>query len=290
MGEIVNINGGLCPPDEARVSIFDHGFLFGDSVYEVIATHKGRFHSVREHLERLFNSASGIGLSLPYTPEELEDIIRKTAEAARNRDSYIRIMITRGVGDLHIDPASCLKPALIVIARPAIEYPEEYYTHGIDLLVSSVRRNHPEALNPGLKTGNYLNNVLAVAEAIRQGRYDALMLNHEGFIAECTTSNFFFVQDGALKTASLDTGILQGVTRCNVLRVAEENGIIVEEGRHDPGELSSADEAFVSSTTKNIMPVTRIDGRPVGNGLPGEITQSLMALLEKRLDELVMAS
>ncbi|MBI5184383.1 MAG: aminotransferase class IV [Nitrospinae bacterium] len=287
MSEIVNINGNLFPPEKAVISVFDHGLLFGDSVYEVLSTRKGRFYTVREHLERLFNSAKGINLVVPYGFEELEGEIKRTAAAAKNEDTYIRIIITRGVGDLNIDPSSCLKPQLIIFARKAIEYPEEFYSRGIELIVSTVRRNIPEALSPGLKTGNYLNNVLAIAEAVREGAHDGLMLSHDGFISECTTSNFFFVSDGTIKTPSLEVGILQGVTRRNILIVAEENGVPYEEGRYLPEDLALAEEAFVSSTTKNILPVTRISGRPVGDGHPGEITRRMMKLFELKLDELV---
>jgi branched-chain amino acid aminotransferase len=287
MGEIVNINGNLFSPGEASISIYDHGFLFGDSVYEVISTRKGRFYTVREHLERLFNSAKGIHLSIPYSFQELEEEIQKTAAAAKNEDTYTRIIVTRGIGDLNIDPSSCLKPQLIIVAKAAIQYPAEFFSKGVEIIISTVRRNLPEALNPGLKTGNYLNNVLAVAEAVREGAMDALMLSHDGFLSECTTSNFFFVSDGTLKTPSLDVGILQGVTRRNILLVAEENGIPYEEGRFGPEELALAEEAFASSTTKNILPVVRIDGKPVGDGHPGEITQRMMLLLERKLDALV---
>ncbi len=287
MGEIVNINGEILKPEEATISVFDHGLLFGDSVYEVVCSHKGHFYTVREHLERLLDSAKGIQLSLPYSLEDLEKEILRTAKATGNVNTYIRLIITRGKGELNIDPSSCLKPSLIIIAQEPPQYPEEYYTKGVSVLLSSVRRNHPEAINPALKTGNYLNNVLAITEAVSEGAHDALMLNHKGFIAECTTSNFYFVKDGTVKTPSLECGVLRGVTRRTILLVAEENGIPVEEGKYSPDELASADEAFVSSTTKNIVPVTRFGGRPVGNGLPGEITRRLMVLLEKKLDELV---
>ncbi len=287
MGEVVNINGEIFKPEDARISVFDHGFLFGDSIYEVITTHKGRLYAVAEHLDRLFQSAEGIQLTIPYPREKIVEEMEKTAKAAGNEETYLRLIITRGEGELHVDPTSCVKPNLIIIAREAPDYPEEHFTKGVEVILSSVRRNHPESVSPALKTGNYMNNVLAMAEAAKEGAYDALMLNVDGVLTECTISNFFFVVDGTLKTPALESGILKGVTRSTILQVAEENGIPFEEGRYDPDELLSAEEAFISSSTKPIFPVTTLDGKPVGNGVPGPITQRLMALLEKKLDELV---
>ncbi len=274
----INLNGDIQP--EAHISVFDHGFLFGDSVYEVVGTHQGRLCFVQEHLKRLRNSARAISLEIPLADDVMIREIEKTVEAAGNPESYIRIIVTRGVGEIDIDPESCTRPNVLIFVKPVMLYPEENYTHGINVALVSVKRNPKEALNPGIKTGNYLNNVLAKVEARQAGAADALMLNPTGQLTECTTSNFFFVRDQRLMTPSLDCGILPGITREVILRLARENGVLVEEGEWPPEILQNTEEAFITGTVKRVMPVTSLDGRPIGEGKPGPITKMMMRLYE----------
>ena len=280
----INLNGDI--RQEAFISVLDHGFLFGDSVYEVISTHQGRLCFVQEHLKRLRNSARAISLVIPLDNDAIIREIEKTVEAAANLESYIRIIVTRGVGEIDIDPESCTRPNVLIFVKPARLYPEENYTHGINVALVSVKRNPKEALNPGIKTGNYLNNVLAKVEARQAGAADALMLNPTGQLTECTTSNFFFVRDQRLMTPSLDCGILSGITREVVLRLARENGVLVEEGEWPPEILQDAEEAFITGTVKRVMPVTSLDSRPIGEGKPGPITKMMIRLYEDVLTSL----
>ena len=225
-------------------------------------------------------------MEIPLTDEQMLREIHKTVEAAGNPESYIRIIVTRGVGEMDIDPETCTEPNVLIFVKSILQYPEENYTDGIKVALVSVKRNPKEALNPGIKTGNYLNNVLAKVEARKAGAADALMLNPTGQLTECTTSNFFFVRDQRLMTPSLNCGILSGITREVVLRLARENGVLVEEGEWPPDVLQNAEEAFITGTVKMVMPVTSLDGRPIGNGKPGPITKMMMRLYQDVLKSL----
>ncbi len=270
---------------EAYISVLDHGFLFGDSVYEVVVTHKGIVCFMKPHLKRLRRSADGLCLQIPWTDQTLMEEINRTIREAGNQESYIRIMITRGEGEIDIDPTSCTHPRYIILVKETQGYPQSHYEKGINISLVSVIRNAKDAVNPGIKTGNYLNNVLAKLEANRKGAQDALMLNNQGHLTECTTSNFFFVTEGRILTPSLNCGILAGITRDVVLQIAEENGILIEEGEWPPETLEKAEEAFVTGTVKKVMPVTHLDGHPVGDGSPGPVTRQLMRLYDRLLDQ-----
>jgi branched-chain amino acid aminotransferase len=280
----INLNGKI--DQDAHISVFDHGFLFGDSVYEVVSTHHGQLCFVNEHLQRLRNSAHEISLDIPLSDEQMIKEIHKTVEAAGNPESYIRIIVTRGVGEMDIDPETCTQPNVLIFVKSILHYPEENYKNGINIALVSIKRNPKEALNPGIKTGNYLNNVLAKVEARKAGAADALMLNPTGQLTECTTSNFFFVRDQRLMTPSLNCGILSGITREVVLRLARENGVLVEEGEWPADVLQGANEAFITGTVKMVMPVTSLDGRPIGTGKPGPITKMMMRLYQDVLKSL----
>jgi len=280
----INLNGEI--HQDAHISVFDHGFLFGDSVYEVISTHHGHLCFLNEHLRRLRSSANAIFLEIPLADEQMIREIHKTVEAAGNPESYIRIIVTRGVGEMDIDPETCTEPNVLIFVKSILHYPEENYENGINVALVSIKRNPKEALNPGIKTGNYLNNVLAKVEARKAGAADALMLNPTGQLTECTTSNFFFVRDQRLMTPSLNCGILSGITREVVLRLARENGVLVEEGEWPPDVLQNAEEAFITGTVKMVMPVTSLDGRPIGSGKPGPITKMMMRLYQSVLKSL----
>jgi len=272
--------------EEASISVNDHGFLFGDSIYEVLATRRGKPVFLDLHLKRLRKSAEGIALEIPYSDDRLINEINNTVREAGNDESYIRIMVTRGVGDIDIDPSTCDKPNVIIFVTPPRDYPQSNYENGINVAQVSIKRNSRESLNPGIKTGNYLNNVLAKVEANQFKADDALMVNVWGHLTECTTSNFFFVQDGRVMTPAEECGILSGITRLTVIQLARENGILIEEGKWPAEILLKADEAFITGTVKKVVPVTRIDGRPVGDGAPGPVTKKLMRLYDEYCDNL----
>ena len=284
MATKININGDI--QDEAFISILDHGFLFGDSIYEVVSTSHGKPCFLDEHLERLFASASGISLNIPSSKNEIKDQIQTTLDSAGNSESYIRIIITRGVGEIDLDPSSCLKPNIIILVKDFPQIPEEKYAKGISVALVSIKRNSRDSLNPAVKTGNYLNNILARVEAAKTGAEDAIMMNPWGQLTEATTSNLFFVIDGRLLTPDKECGILSGITRDKIIQLANENGMPLEEGKWPGEELLKAEEIFLSGTVKNIMPVSVLDNRPVGNGKPGPITRKMMKLYSELLENL----
>lgn len=284
MATKININGNM--REGASISVFDHGFLFGDSVYEVVGTRENKPRRLERHLKRLRVSAAGIELVIPYDDPWFIQQVNDTLQAAGNEESYVRIVVSRGEGEIDIDPISCKTPNVIVYVTDAKIYPKEYYENGVQIALVSIKRNPKEALNPGIKTGNYLNNVLAIMEARKLGAKDALMLSPFGFLTECTTSNFFFVQGGRVFTPSLDCGILSGITREVVIQLAGENGILVEEGAWPAEALEKAEECFLTGTLKRVMPVTQLDGKMIGDGKPGPITLKIMRLFQSNWESL----
>lgn len=278
----INFNGEI--RDQLSISVFDHGFLFGDSVYEVVSTFKNRPCFLDKHLTRLNASAKAISLNIPNDKEWFRTQLDNTLLAANNKESYIRIIVTRGVGEINIDPISCEHPNVIIIVSEVSEYPDSCYEKGIQVSLVSIKRNARDALNPNVKTGNYLNNVLAKVEANSLGSQDAIMVNPWGYLTESTTSNLFFVHQGHVFTPSMDCGILSGITREMVIQLANENGFHLEEGKWPGEELSKAEEIFLTGTIKKVMPVTKLDGRPVGSGKPGPVTLKLMRLYNNLLE------
>lgn len=279
----VFVDGKVVPPDQAMVSVFDRGFLYGDSVYEVMRTVRGRPLELDPHLDRLGRSADAIALALPPRAEILAAIDRTLAEAG-NPDSYLRIIVTRGAGPISLDPAAADRPRLIVIVKH-LELPDaRCYSDGVHVAVVSVLRNLRRAVDPKVKSGNYLNNVLALAEAKRSGAYEALMCDHKGHLAEGSTSNFFFVRDGAVLTPALDVGILEGITRGRVMTIAREAGYPVTEAVLSPDELPSFDEIFLTSSVRGLVPVVRVDDQPVRDGKPGPITRRIQARYQAFVD------
>ncbi|MEK9628469.1 MAG: branched-chain-amino-acid transaminase [Nitrospinota bacterium] len=283
----ININGEI--QDEAFISIMDHGFLFGDSIYEVVCTHQGKPCFLDDHLKRLYASAAGISLNIPLTPDEIKEQIQTTLKHANNADSYIRIIITRGEGEMDIDPSSCFKPNVIIFVKSTPQISDESYEKGISVALVSIKRNSRDSLNPAVKTGNYLNNVLARVESQKMGAEDAIMVNPWGLLTESTTSNLFFVREGRLLTPSKECGILSGITRDKIIQLANENGMALEEGKWPGEELFKADEIFLTGTVKKVMPVSKLDSRPVGDGKPGPITRKVMKLFTELLDNLILA-
>jgi branched-chain amino acid aminotransferase len=277
MGTVVDINGQLFGRDDAQISVFDHGFLFGDSVYEVVRTYGNEPYALREHLHRMQNSAAGIGLLLPLSPDGIEARVRNAVTHAAHGDSYVRIIVTRGEGPMHIDPAPCEHPSVIVIVMPFKPPATEDYETGIRIRVAVRLRNNVRAVDPNVKSGNYLNNVLAFTEARRAGDHDAVMCNAEGHLTEMTTSNVFLVTNGVYRTPAMEAGLLRGITRTQLLDLIARNGWECREEDLTPEDLTSADEVFITSTLKGVMPVTRVDGSPVGDGKPGPLTKRLHA-------------
>jgi branched-chain amino acid aminotransferase len=279
----VYLNDRFVDQKEAVVSVFDHGFLYGDGVYETLRSYGGRFFMLQAHLARLQRSASLIGLELPIPLDEWPPLLRETLARNELRDAHLRITVSRGEGELGLDPALCRQPTLVIMARPLVRYPDRLYEEGVGLAIATVRRNLITALSPRIKSLNFLNNILAKQEAAKAGAFDALMLNAEGLLTESTTSNFFFVREGRIYTPSIDCGILDGITREVVLTLAKEAGIQTEEGRYPAETLARAEEAFLTNTSMEIMPVCSIDRQPVGSGRPGSWTLKLRDLFKANL-------
>jgi branched-chain amino acid aminotransferase len=286
--QVVWFDGKLVPVAEARVSVFDHGLLYGDGVFEGIRIYNGRILKVQAHLRRLWDSARAIALEIPYSAAELDKAIRETAARNKLADGYVRLIVTRGVGSLGINPRQCASPATIVIVDRIEIYPPEKYTNGIAIVTASTRQKDSTSLNPRVKSLNYLPNIMAKLEAINAGADEALLLNPMGFVTECAAENIFAVKhrDGraVLNTPPVHAGILEGVTRNLVIDLADRLGFEVRQddmARHD---LYVADEVFLTGTGAEIVPVVKIDGRPVGRGKPGECTTALIAAFRRMIE------
>ena len=273
---VVNVNGVITDAASAVVSVFDHGFLYGEGIYETVRTYNHRPFLLDRHLLRLRASAEMLRLPIPPTDAALSEAIATTSNrVAFETERYIRLLVTRGVGDLSYDPTSCATPTIVIIVKPHRENDAAVSTKGIRIMLSSVIRNHPDAINPRIKSNNLLNCALAMQEAIRAGASEALMCNHRGELSECAQSNFFLVRHGAVHTPPLDAGLLEGVTRNFVFEVAKVAGIPVSETVLRTEDLRDADEMFLTSTTREILPVTRIGDEVVGTGAAGPITRAL---------------
>ncbi|TET39598.1 MAG: branched-chain-amino acid aminotransferase [Planctomycetota bacterium] len=281
---LININREMFDEDKAVVSVFDHGFLFGDSIYEVIRTQYGELVFTDRHLERLHRSADRIALKLPCDDETIIGEIERTIAEAGNDESYVRLVISRGRGVLHLYPQDC-DPKMVIIVMKFVPFPKECYTDGAKLSVVSIQRNPRNATNPDIKSGNYLNNVLAIMEARAKGALEALMLNHAGELTECTTSNIFVVHGDKIRTPHLESGLLQGITREVLLEIGPKRRFDMGDAKLTIDDLNSADEVFLSSTLKNVMPITRIDELAVGDGKPGRLTMQLAEIFEEFLKE-----
>lgn len=259
------LNDGIVPEHEAMVSVFDHGFLYGDGVYETMRAYDGIVFMLDRHIERLARSASLIQLTVP-SPETIRHAVCETIRANGLKSAYVRVTVSRGKGPIGLDPALCPRPTLVVIAEDFREYPLQYYNEGVKFIIAKTRRNLREALDPRIKSLNFLNNILAKIEAKERGAYEALMLNADGFIAEGTVCNIFFVKDHILCTPSVDSGVLDGITRELVIDLARETGIQVMEGDFLPKDLFIASEVFFTNTTSEVMPVAQVEDviYPVG--------------------------
>ena len=284
----VYVDGRIEAPERATLRVLDHGFLFGDSIYETLWWHRGRLMQADEHWERLEASAARVYLELQHARGELEAAVRATALAAGvgpDEDALVRVVVTRGFGPLGLDFRGVLRRSLVVIVAPAGRPTPEAFARGISVVVAERRRTSARALDPRAKTGNYLNNVLALHEALRLGADDALLLSESGDLTEATTSNVFLVLDGLLVTPHVDSGILDGTTRRRILGLCAGARIASSERRVVPADLLRVEELFLSSSVRGILPVTRLDGRHVGAGAPGALTQRIHALFEAAADE-----
>jgi branched-chain amino acid aminotransferase len=277
----IYINGKYYDKEDAKISVYDHGLLYGDGVFEGIRAYGGKVFRHSEHLDRLWDSAKAIALDIPMTKEEMTKAVEDTLAINGIKDGYIRLVVTRGIGTLGLDPNRCGKPQIIIIADSIALYPAEYYQKGLEIITSSVPRMHPAALSPRIKSLNYLNNILAKIEGIRSGCVEALMLNHKGEVAECTGDNIFVVRHGRILTPPNDAGILEGVTRDAVMRLARDMGIEVSESSLTRHDVYVADECFLTGTAAEVVPVTKVDGRVIGEGVPGPITRELMDRFHK---------
>lgn len=283
----VNVNGRIGDAETAVVPVLDHGFLYGEGVYETLRTYNRRPFLLERHLDRLRDSAAAIGMTVPLTDRQLAARIAETAAAAKfDGERYIRLLVTRGVGELSYDPRACGEPTIVIIVKPHADTPPEVQARGIGIVVSSVMRNHPAAVDPRIKSNNLLNNALAMQEALRKGAVEALMRNHRGEISECSQSNFFLVRGGEVLTPPLEAGLLEGVTREFTFEVARDIGVPARHAVLADADLASADEMFITSTTREVLPVTSVDGRPVGTGSPGPVTRALAAGFRARVDAL----
>lgn len=283
MSRQVSINGKLVPQEQATVSVFDHGLLYGDGVFEGMRIYGGKVFRHEQHITRLYESARAICLEVPISQQEMQAQVNATVKANKLEDGYVRLIVTRGAGTLGLDPNRCSNPQVIVIADTIALYPQEYYDHGLELITSSVIRNHPAALSPRIKSLNYLNNILAKIEGLKAGCVEALMLNHKGEIAECTGDNLFLVKHGRLLTPPLDAGILEGITRNAVLELARDAGMDVAETSLTKHDVYVADECFLTGSAAEVVPVVKVDDRVIGDGKPGPMTLDL----KKRFHELV---
>lgn len=273
----VFVNDRLYDKEDAKVSVYDHGLLYGDGVFEGIRSYGGKVFRLEEHLDRLWYSAKAIWLEIPMTKEAMAKAIADTLAANGIEDGYIRVVVTRGAGTLGLDPNRCSNPQVIIITDYISLYSQEYYDNGLEIVTVSTQRNHPAALSPRIKSLNYLNNILAKIEGLQAGCIEALMLNHKGEIAECTGDNIFLVRKGVLLTPPNEAGILEGVTRDAVIGLARQEGIEVREVPLTKHDVYIADECFLTGTAAEVVPVTKVDSRRIGEGKPGPITRKLIA-------------
>lgn len=281
----IYISGKFYAKEDAKISVYDHGLLYGDGIFEGLRSYGGKVFRLHEHLVRLYESAKAIWLTIPISIEQMAKDVNETLKINNLSDAYIRLVVTRGSGSLGLDPNRTSDPQVIIIADKITLYPPEFYEKGLDIITASTIRNHPAALSPRIKSLNYLNNILAKIEGLRAGCIEALMLNSKGEVAECTGDNIFLVRHKQLLTPPIDAGILEGVTRDAVIEAARAAGMEVREiplTRHD---VYVADEVFLTGTAAEVIPVVKIDNRAIGNGEPGPVTRDLM----KRFHEMTRA-
>jgi branched-chain amino acid aminotransferase len=284
MSTKVWINGTLVEKADAKVSVYDHGLLYGDGVFEGLRIYSSKVFQLKEHIDRLYDSAKAIALKVPLSPAEMTKAVEDTVAANKKVDGYIRLIVTRGAGTLGLDPRKC-EPVVIVIVDDISLYPKELYEDGLKIITAATIRNHPNAVNPRIKSLNYLNNILAKLEAIRAGCLEAIMLNHKGEVAECTGDNIFVIKNGVLKTPPTDAGILEGITRNFVIGLAKKLGVPFVEATLTRHDVYIADEVFLTGSAAEVIAVTEVDSRPIGAGKQGPITRQLREAFQKAVRE-----
>jgi len=277
----IYINGQFFDKENAKISVYDHGLLYGDGVFEGLRSYSGKVFQLTQHLDRLYESALAICLQIPISKSQLADDVNKTLKLNNLTDAYIRLVVTRGSGSLGLDPNKTSNPQVIIIADSISLYAEENYTNGLKIITASTVRSHPAALSPRIKSLNYLNNIMAKMEGLQAGCSEALMLNHKGEVAECTGDNIFIIKNGTLMTPPKDAGILEGITRNAVLELAREHAIPAMEVTLTRHDLFVADECFLTGSAAEVIPVVSIDSRPIGGGTVGAITTKLMLAFKK---------
>ncbi len=276
MGLIIYLNGEFVDETEAKVSVFDHGLLYGDGIFEGIRAYHGRVFKLDDHLDRLYESAKSILLDIPMSKAEMQGVVLETMRRNNLRDGYIRLVVSRGKGDLGLDPRKCPKPTVFCIGASIQLYPEEFYAKGLDVRTVATRRNVSEACNPRVKSLNYLNNILAKIEANLAGILEAVMINHDGYVSEATGDNIFIIKKGVLITPPVHMGILEGITRNTVMELARKRGIEVREDVFTRHDIYIADECFLTGTAAELIPVVKVDGRAIGDGKPGPMFNQLL--------------
>ncbi|HEX7140071.1 MAG TPA: aminotransferase class IV [Vicinamibacterales bacterium] len=287
MAATVNVNGRVSDQEHSVISVFDHGFLYGEGIYETLRTYNGVPFLFGRHMRRLRNSARMLALDVPLSDGQIDQRFLETLHAAGlgdspDREAYIRILVTRGIGELTYDLTACPTPSVIIIVKPNVPPSKEAFERGVKVALVDVVRNHPATVNPRIKSNNLLNNALAMQQASARGAFEGVMRNYRGELAECTQSNLFIVKNGVALTPPLDAGLLPGITREFLFEVGAENGIPVVEQVLRDGDLLDADEAFLTSTTREIVPIVQVDDRTIGSGSPGSITQSLLDSFRRR--------
>ncbi len=286
MTQQVYIDGRWVNSEDAKISVFDHGLLYGDGVFEGIRAYEGHVFKLKEHMDRLSESADLISLKLPFAKEQIGKIVQEAVQKNELKDAYIRLLVTRGKGDLGLDPRKCPKPSLIVIVDKLALFPEQSYKEGLQAIVAKTVRNIPEALNPIIKSMNYLNNIIAKIEANKKNVPEAIMLNSGGYVAECTGDNVFFVKGNMVVTPPVAAGVLDGITRRTVMALIKAKTIYrMKEMYFRPSTMLGADEVFFTGTAAEVIPVTKIDSRVIGKGTPGPVTASLMNLFRTHIQE-----
>ena len=278
MAAMVNVNGRISDERDAVISVFDHGFLYGEGIYETLRTYNNRPFLYDRHMRRLRNSAGMMALDIPFSDDQMASQIRDTTAAATldGAEAYIRVLVTRGVGELTYDIKATPTPSVVIIVKPLVEPPEETYEQGVKVALVDVVRNHPASVNPMIKSNNLLNQALAGQEAIRRGAFEGVMRNYRGELTECTTANLFVVRDGVALTPPLESGLLPGITREFLFEVGRDVGVDVREKVLRDDDLFSAEEAFLTSTTREAVPIVKVDDRTIGTGKPGPVTKRLL--------------
>ena len=282
MAATVYVNGRITDERDAVVSVFDHGFIYGEGVYETLRTYDRRMFLYDRHARRLRRSAQMIALDVPFSDDALARHIADTMHAANlDGEAYIRVLVTRGVGELTYDPKATPTPTLVIIVKPQVDPPPEAYSDGVRVAIVDIVRNHPGSVNPMIKSNNLMNSALAMQEALRSGAFEGIMRNYRGELTECTTANLFIVKDGVALTPPLDAGLLPGITREFIFEIGKEIGVEVREAALRDDDLYGAEEAFLTSTTREAVPIVTVDERPIGTGRPGPVTLTLLTAFRR---------